>query len=181
MPSFTTKAAAVALALSYFSVQQVQCPPVFIGPILTVVGAVAGFAVEVTGAVLQCELGDCTDDRRRSVAGGLRARMLKARPILTGRQATPPTAPEGVPQFEFDRCFNDINGGSVLLEGPVENNGIRISGLPATCMNLATVLDGDASGGPPPTPCGSDCLLYNNLSAADYNNLRGILNDWAGA
>ncbi|KAK0666936.1 hypothetical protein QBC41DRAFT_145274 [Cercophora samala] len=176
----TTKAAAVALAIGYLSVQQVQCPPVFIGPILTVVGAVAGFAVEVTGAVLKCELGGCEDNRRRGLAG-LGARMLKARPILFGRQATPPTAPEGVPQFEFDRCFNDINGQTINLAGPVENNGIRISGLPATCMNLATVLDGDASGGPPPTPCGSDCLLYNNLSAEEYNNMRGVLLDWVGA
>ncbi|KAK4175525.1 hypothetical protein QBC36DRAFT_291401 [Triangularia setosa] len=178
MPSFTTKAVGVALAISYLSVQQVQCPPLFIGPILTVVGAVAGFGIEVTGAVLACTLGDCTEDKRRDLSG-VRARMLKARPILAGRQAAAPTAPEGVPQQEFDRCFTDINGKTIDLAGPVENNGIRVKGLPASCMNLATVLDGDAAGGPPPIACGSDCLLYDNLSAADYNNLRVTFNGLA--
>lgn len=54
--------------------------------------------------------------------------------------------------------------------------GVQVDGLPATCMNLASVLDGDAVGGPVPTPCGSACLLYNNLSAEDYEQLRNTFN-----
>ncbi|KAK4201918.1 hypothetical protein QBC40DRAFT_277438 [Triangularia verruculosa] len=175
MPSFTAKAAAVALAVSYVSVQQVQCPPIFLSPIITAITAGATFVIEVTGAVVACELEGCTNEKRRDLSG-VRARMLKARPILTGRQATAPTAPEGVPQQEFDLCFADANGKTIDISGPVENNGIRVTGLPASCMNLAAVLDGDTSGGPPPVSCGSDCLLYDNLSAEDFNNLRVTFN-----
>jgi hypothetical protein len=39
-------------------------------------------------------------------------------------------------------------------------------------MNLATVLDGDAAGGPVPSPCGSACLLYDNLSTEEYQTLQ---------
>lgn len=45
-------------------------------------------------------------------------------------------------------------------------------------MNLATVLDGDAVGGPVPQPCGSACLLYDNLSPADYETMRIISQDF---
>lgn len=38
-------------------------------------------------------------------------------------------------------------------------------------MNLATVITGDANG-PPPYPCGSACLIYDNLNEEDYNELR---------
>lgn len=122
MPSFTTKTAGIALALGLFSFQQVQCPPVFIAPILLTTSAVAGFAVEVAGQVIKCNKGGCDDDKRRDLSN-LHARMLKAAPILAGRQVQAPKAPEGVPQFEFDRCFNDVNGKKITLEGPVEDNG----------------------------------------------------------
>jgi hypothetical protein len=39
-------------------------------------------------------------------------------------------------------------------------------------MTLATVIDGDAAGGARPTPCGSACLLYNNLSQDEYATMR---------
>lgn len=44
-------------------------------------------------------------------------------------------------------------------------------------MNLASVLDGDAISGPIPIPCGSACLLYDNLSREDYEALRVIVAD----
>ncbi|KAK4661321.1 uncharacterized protein QC763_0101840 [Podospora pseudopauciseta] len=130
-------------------------PPVPIGPISP---SLAQLQASPSRSLVpsRSELGDCTDDRRRSVAGGLRAPHAQGAPHLDWPPGTPQPPPRVCPSLS--------------------STGIRISGLPATCMNLATVLDGDASGGPP-TPCGSDCLLYNNLSAAEYNNLRGILND----
>jgi hypothetical protein len=38
-------------------------------------------------------------------------------------------------------------------------------------MVLSTVFDGDAAGGPVPTPCGSACLLYNNLNEDQYGKM----------
>jgi hypothetical protein len=42
-------------------------------------------------------------------------------------------------------------------------------------MNLATVLVGDPVNGPYPTPCGSACLVYNNLSNQQFNDLVSTL------
>lgn len=55
--------------------------------------------------------------------------------------------------------------------------GIQVDGLPASCMNLATVIDGDAAGGPVPLPCGSACLLYDNLGEEDYEKMRTTFED----
>lgn len=44
-------------------------------------------------------------------------------------------------------------------------------------MNLASVIDGDAVGGPMPQPCGSACILYDNLSREDYKSLRLLYED----
>lgn len=43
-------------------------------------------------------------------------------------------------------------------------------------MVLSTVIDGDAAGGPRPTPCGSACLLYDNLNNEDYEKMRNAFN-----
>jgi hypothetical protein len=44
-------------------------------------------------------------------------------------------------------------------------------------MVLSTVFDGDAAGGPVPTPCGSACLLYNNLNEDQYGQMQAIFED----
>ncbi|KAI1075179.1 hypothetical protein F5B20DRAFT_585587 [Whalleya microplaca] len=121
-------------------------------------GAVAG---GVSGAIAASK-----DKRRHARAFGDRV-----------RRADPPTAPEGVPQEEFDRCFSDLAGVNVNVQGPVQNNGVQMDNLPASCMNLATVIDGDAAGGPTPTPCGSACLLYDNLNADDFNQMKTVFDD----
>ncbi|KAM5344329.1 hypothetical protein ACJ41O_012866 [Fusarium nematophilum] len=98
------------------------------------------------------------------------------RAVLYGRQE--PTAPVGVPQEEFDRCRGDLADDSVVVTvtGPVGNNGIQAEGVPASCMNLAAVMDRDTADGPLPQPCGSACLLYYNLSAAEYEEMRTFFN-----
>lgn len=58
---------------------------------------------------------------------------------------------------------------------------MQLDNIPPTCMNLAGVLDGDAVGGPVPQPCGSACLLYDNLSPADYETMRIISQDFQRA
>ncbi|KAK4460485.1 hypothetical protein QBC42DRAFT_180850 [Cladorrhinum samala] len=171
MPSFTVKVVGAAAA-AYLVAQQVQCPiiaiPLITSAALQTAALVGSAAVEIAGAVIACELGGCND--KRDLGATRRRGMLQSRQAFT--------APPGVPQEEFDRCFNDLANpaAKVTVNGPVESNGVQVSGLPASCMNLATVLDGDAAGGPTPTPCGSDCLLYNNLSAADYNLMRDTFN-----
>lgn len=113
--------------------------------------------------------------------------------ITKARQARPPTAPEGVPQQEFDRCYTDITGVRITATSPGAGCKLRLilyfwrfytdfclavqfDNVPASCMNLATVLVGDPVNGPYPTPCGSACLVYNGLSDQQYNDLVGALN-----
>jgi hypothetical protein len=43
-------------------------------------------------------------------------------------------------------------------------------------MVLSTVFDGNAAGGPVPTPCGSACLLYNNLNQDEYGQMQSTFN-----
>ncbi|KAK7409256.1 hypothetical protein QQX98_008566 [Neonectria punicea] len=155
--SFKTLGGATAVLLL---AQQCQCPPIavplFVSAALQTAAAVGSAGASFAGAIIAANVG-----------GG------KRRAVLFGRQQQF-TAPAGVPQQEFDRCYNDLAQESVHInvQGPVNNNGVQVDGLPASCMNLATVLDGDAVGGPVPQPCGSACLLYDNLSAEDYEKMR---------
>ncbi|KAI0007158.1 hypothetical protein F4779DRAFT_643410 [Xylariaceae sp. FL0662B] len=120
-----------------------------------------------------------------AVAGGVSGAIAASKDKRQGRgqerervrRADPPAAPQGVPQEEFDRCFNDLAGVNVNVQGPVQNNGVQMDNLPASCMNLATVIDGDAAGGPTPTPCGSACLLYDNLSPEDFDQMKTVFDD----
>ncbi|KAM0331552.1 hypothetical protein ACHAQA_003230 [Verticillium albo-atrum] len=88
---------------------------------------------------------------------------------LEARQGRPP----GVPQFEYDRCADDLTGLTITVQTPAAN-ALSIAGVPATCMNLATVLVGDPVAGPYALPCGSDCLIYQDLSQADFDALVGF-------
>ncbi|KAL9946604.1 hypothetical protein D7B24_007909 [Verticillium nonalfalfae] len=82
--------------------------------------------------------------------------------------------PPGVPAFEYERCRNDISGVSVTATSPGPGS-VQFVGVPASCMNLATVLIGDPVNGPYPLPCGSDCLVYNNLSQQQFDDLVAAL------
>ncbi|EMR68412.1 hypothetical protein UCREL1_4567 [Eutypa lata UCREL1] len=158
MVSFNVKAMGGAAAV-YLLAQQCQCPPLavplFISAAAQVAAAVGSAGAEIAGAVI------AANAKRSGKHGGVGERQVF-------------TAPPGVPQFEFDRCTEDLAQESVSLyvQGPVSNNGVQVDGLPPTCMNLAAVLDGDAVGGPVPIPCGSACILYDNLSAEDYETMR---------
>ncbi|KAK0390639.1 hypothetical protein NLU13_0143 [Sarocladium strictum] len=161
-------------AAAYLALQQVQCPPIAV-PLITsaalqVAAQVGSAGASFAGAIIAANVG-----------GGGRKRMATV--INQNKKRQEFEAPPGVPQFEFDRCYNDLSQESVTVnvQGPVNNNGIQVDGLPATCMNLATVIDGDAAGGPPPIPCGSACLLYDNLSAEDYESLRVLFEELKNA
>jgi len=58
--------------------------------------------------------------------------------------------------------------------------GIRIDGVPATCMTLATVINGDPVNGPYPIPMGSAALQYNNLSVDQFNQFKVFFQQYSG-
>ncbi|KAF7515928.1 hypothetical protein G7054_g14370 [Neopestalotiopsis clavispora] len=97
---------------------------------------------------------------------------------IYARDDEPWTAPAGVPQYNFDMCAEDLSKTTIHVQGPVSNNGVRIDNLPPTCMVLSAVIDGDADGGPTPIPCGNACILYDNLNAADYQEMYQIFLDY---
>ncbi|KAF5522130.1 hypothetical protein CGCA056_v007211 [Colletotrichum aenigma] len=84
---------------------------------------------------------------------------------------------EGVPEFEYQRCRDDISGLTITATAPSATE-IQFSGVPPTCMNLANVLVGDGTG-PFALPCGSDCLSYSNLTPEQYNQLADALRPYA--
>ncbi|KAI1650199.1 uncharacterized protein F4817DRAFT_313058 [Daldinia loculata] len=87
----------------------------------------------------------------------------------------PPTAPEGVPQFNIDACYYDALSANVTMNGPIGDNHIRVEGLPQTCMVLSTILSGKVDG-PQPIPCGNACIEYTGMSVDEYESIRHILN-----
>ncbi|KAI8252224.1 hypothetical protein K4K58_008070 [Colletotrichum sp. SAR11_239] len=91
--------------------------------------------------------------------------------------AVRPRQVEGVPEFEYQRCRDDISGLTITATAPSDTE-IQFSGVPATCMNLANVLVGDGTG-PFALPCGSDCLSYSNLTPEQYNQLADALRAYA--
>lgn len=93
---------------------------------------------------------------------------------LQARQALPEgfgpgEAPESINQADWDRCYFDGLDAQIVVTGPIDNtNTIQIDGLPASCMPLNLVLDGNTFGGAIPEPCGSACLKYKDMSEEDY-------------
>ncbi|KAJ6440601.1 ATP-dependent helicase NAM7 [Purpureocillium lavendulum] len=105
-------------------------------------------------------------------------------------------APPGVPQQEFDRCYDQMRGVSVNADSPGAGRKsslrqefisrcmnltkypteVRFMGVPPACMNLANVLVGDPVNGPYALPCGSDCLSYTDLDEQQFNELVDKLN-----
>lgn len=81
----------------------------------------------------------------------------------------PGEAPEGLNQADWNRCYFDGLDADIVITGPIDDgNNIQIDGIPASCMPLNTVLDGNPSGGAVPEPCGSACLKYKGMSEEDY-------------
>ncbi|EGD93960.1 hypothetical protein TESG_01489 [Trichophyton tonsurans CBS 112818] len=82
--------------------------------------------------------------------------------------------PQGVPQFEYERCRNDIKGRTIEINTNYQNR-LEVKGLPPTCMNLTNVMVGDGTQGPYTLPCGSDCLFYDAITPAQIEEFRRSL------
>ncbi|KAM0696162.1 hypothetical protein Q7P36_004645 [Cladosporium allicinum] len=126
------------------------------------VGGGAGLIGDLIKKVLQLIIGDGNQVKRGLHFGG------PEHPNLAARQSFP-----GVPDFEYQRCSEDISGATVTVN--MDGTNIQFSGVPATCMNLANVLIGEPGEGPYALPCGSDCLRYSDLSADQYGQLMAAL------
>ncbi|KAI1265919.1 hypothetical protein F5Y18DRAFT_32003 [Xylariaceae sp. FL1019] len=85
--------------------------------------------------------------------------------------------PCNVPQYNFDQCHDQLANSQVTSSLPSAGEAMFV-GVPAACMDLATVLTGSCGAdGPQVIVCGSDCLNYSDLSDEDLatlsNTLRG--------
>ncbi|KAI9375086.1 hypothetical protein BJX61DRAFT_540112 [Aspergillus egyptiacus] len=147
-----------AAAAVYLLGQQVQCPfvvaPLVADAVAMTVAQVGSAAASFGGAIAAAHFA-------RDLPHGFERRQVI-------------TAPAGVPQYNFDMCVDSLMDPAVTVTvtGPVNNNGVQVDGLPSNCMVLSNVIDGSAVGGPYPTPCGSACLLYDNLNADQYGQMQ---------
>ncbi|BCS29266.1 uncharacterized protein APUU_70836S [Aspergillus puulaauensis] len=162
--SLKAKGLGAAMAV-YLLGQPIQCP--FIIPPLV------GDAVALTVA----QVGSAAASFGGAIAGGAVASNDKRGFDLNSRAAQV-EAPEGVPQYNFDQCVDSLvdPAVSVTVTGPVENNGVQIDGLTSQCMVLGNVITGDVEG-PVATPCGSACLLYNNLDSDQYSQMQSTFEE----
>lgn len=169
--------------------------------------AVTIFSLVVTGLSLGCKNADKDDvgtDRdanhcrkgKRSLEEELQmegdARRWAANVTKTVKRDGALDLPS-VPQFVRDQCFTELTKATVVVTGPIGNNGsfvpfsamqsvrltdedigIRLNGVPPTCMTLVTVLVGDPVYGPYPTPMGSAALQYNDLTLDQYNQFKAL-------
>lgn len=141
-------------------------------------GTISGTIGAGVGAGVACGTGNC---KRRRQAAFMHAQNV-ARNIhaeLAAREEAPGPgpAPEGIPQHNWDDCYNDALKAEITVNGPVDDNHIKVEGLPPTCMTLSTVLDGNTSGGPVPTPCGTACIDYSVGSAEEFDKIGGMINE----
>ncbi|OTB01714.1 hypothetical protein M426DRAFT_14174 [Hypoxylon sp. CI-4A] len=83
----------------------------------------------------------------------------------------------GIPQFNFDMCRDALKTVTIQKTAPGERD-LQFDNIPPTCMVLSTALAGvcdPSSNGASPTPCGSACLLYANLSDEDMDTINNAL------
>lgn len=106
MVSFIYKTVGAAVA-AYLLAQQIECPPLAIPLIID-----AAVAVGTAGATFGIDVAS----NAISNSGGGKLK-LKQRQTFS--------APAGVPQFEFDRCYHDLASVTVRVQGPIGNNGER--------------------------------------------------------
>ena len=140
-------------------------------------GTVSGTIGAGVGAGVACGTGNCRRRRRAALTHAEKvAREIQAELAARQEAPGPGPAPEGIPQHNWDDCYNDALNAQITINGPVGDNHIKIEGLPPTCMTLATVLDGNTSGGPVPTPCGSACIEYSGMTPEEYEQIRNQVN-----
>lgn len=92
------------------------------------------------------------------IAGGTVGQIVKNIPkrdaslidILEPRGADPFA---GLPQPAANQCKNQLQGATVTFS-PKGDGGVRIDGVPPTCMTLANVFLGENPGQPAPIPMG---------------------------
>ncbi|KAI0187388.1 hypothetical protein F4808DRAFT_468808 [Astrocystis sublimbata] len=137
-------------------------------PALTVV---VGDALTATGAIVNCEvLHKCS----RSVEPeSILSRINMNIPGYNNRRQDVGLC--NVPQYNFDICQKDLKG--VVVQTSLPGAGeARFENIPATCMDLATVLTGACGAdGPTVTVCGSDCLAYMGLTDDQLGRLSKAL------
>ncbi|KAI8943947.1 hypothetical protein F4801DRAFT_573377 [Xylaria longipes] len=85
----------------------------------------------------------------------------------------------GVPQYNFNTCQNDLRGVMVQSSLPAAGEA-RFENIPASCMDLATVLTGACGAeAPTVTVCGSACLSYTGLTSDQLDQLSQTLAPYA--
>ncbi|XXH01597.1 hypothetical protein Hte_007957 [Hypoxylon texense] len=139
--------------------------------IVPAIVAVAGDALTATGAVVNCyALHKC--GRSVNDAASILSRINTS---ILGHGSRSDVGPCGVPQYNYDMCHNDLKTVTVKTSIPAQGEA-RFDNIPATCMDLATVLDGACDGGGPSvTPCGSACLSYKQLTDEQLGQLSKVL------
>ncbi|KAG2022009.1 hypothetical protein GB937_004103 [Aspergillus fischeri] len=86
---------------------------------------------------------------------------------LEKRQSWP-----GVPDYNIQMCRN-ANVGRTVTVRETSVNSLRVENVAPECMVLATLFTEQGT----PIPCGSACLDYVNLSAADKQKLMDIVHN----
>ncbi|KAI2625905.1 hypothetical protein GGR54DRAFT_522052 [Hypoxylon sp. NC1633] len=177
-----------SLIASLAFLQGVPAPPVFIALGATAAtatamtsgltsGLVSGSIGASVGAGVACARGGC---RRRQAAFMHASKVVRdISSQLDTRDSQvpgPPPAPQGIPQNNWNDCYHDALNAKITVNGPINDNHIRVDGLPQTCMVLSTVIDGNTNGGPTPTPCGTACIEYSGMTADEYENIRHMIN-----
>ncbi|KAF7168431.1 hypothetical protein CNMCM5623_001484 [Aspergillus felis] len=101
-------------------------------------------------------------------SGGVGSRKRDAEAeALEKRQSWP-----GVPDYNIKMC-HDANVGRTVTVRETSDNSLRVENVAPECMNLATLFTEQGT----PVPCGSACLDYVDLSAADKQKLMDIVHN----
>ncbi|KAF1998684.1 hypothetical protein P154DRAFT_577791 [Amniculicola lignicola CBS 123094] len=159
------KTAAVAVALaSVSSINPCPAPPAIFGLAMEFLAVGSGCVIEY---VCKKKNLKCDGDAKRDVELDT--------PVYSRMMARQLNLPPGVPQYNVDMCKQSLAGLNIGVSEE-DDNTFTLTGVPSTCMVLATLFTDSGH----PIPCGSDCLQYVNLSDADAAQLKGTLKQLDG-
>ncbi|KAM0717895.1 hypothetical protein Q7P37_006227 [Cladosporium fusiforme] len=77
-------------------------------------------------------------------------------------------------QLAWELCRDDVQSATVAFEVP-EPGSLLVSGVPSTCMTLATTITGEFNAGHP-VPMGNDAIKFTDLPQQYIDDIVAALN-----
>ncbi|KAH8658225.1 hypothetical protein BX600DRAFT_468811 [Xylariales sp. PMI_506] len=117
-------------------------------------------AVDAAGSVAKRD--DKSDKEKSGLGKAIALGLLAARAL-----------PEGVSAADVEICHEDL-AGTTLSVTEFTSSSVQFENVPSTCMVVAAEYQNTSSNATIPIACGNNCLHYDNLNAAELEQLTTL-------